>query len=336
MIQLKQLNKSYTINHHHFHALKNIDLHIRRGEIFGVLGKSGAGKSTLLRCVNLLEKPTSGQVIINDIDLTSLNKLSLREHRRRIGVVFQHFNLLESRTTFANVALPLEIIKTSQQEIKRKVTDLLNLVGLADKKNHFPSQLSGGQKQRIAIARALAADPYVLLCDEATSALDTESTKSVLRLLKRINQKLGLTILLITHELDVIKTICDRVGVIHEGELVEQDSAINIIVNPKSNITKQLVQKSPAFDVTAEQHTNSYILRLTFIGKDSELPLISSLSKKFAISVNIRQALIEKIQNTTVGFTICELAGEEQQMAEAFAFLATTTIKVEVLNYAKS
>lgn len=335
MIELKQLNKTYNINNHDFHALKNINLNIIRGEIFGVLGKSGAGKSTLLRCVNLLEKPSSGQVIINDIDLTSLTTIALRQHRRRIGVVFQNFNLLESRTVFDNIALPLEIIKKPKQEIQTKVTALLKLVSLKDKTNHFPSQLSGGQKQKVAIARALAADPYVLLCDEATSALDTESTKSVLNLLKSINRELGLTILLITHELEVIKTICDRVGVIHNGELIEQDSAINVIVNPKSNITKQLVQQTPAFNALAHENKNSSILRLTFIGKDSDLPLISSLVKKFDVSVNIREALIERIQNTTVGFTICEIAGEQAVLDAALAFLRKTSIKIEVLSHAK-
>lgn len=333
MIELHNINKIYQVNQHKVHALKNISLKIARGEIFGVLGKSGAGKSTLLRCVNLLERPTSGRVIVNDIDLTAMNNASLRAHRRKIGMVFQHFNLLESRTAFDNIALPLEIHKTSKSEIKHKVDSLLNLVGLETRKNYFPSQLSGGQKQRIAIARALAADPYILLCDEATSALDPESTKSVLSLLKEINQTLGLTILLITHELDVIKTICDRCGIINDGELVEQDAAINVIVNPKSTIAQKLVQHQLSFDI-GNIPNDVLLLRLTFLGKDSDLPFISSLIRRFNVSVNIRQALIETIQQTTVGYTICELAGDAKQLQAALQFLHQTSIKVEVLNHA--
>ncbi len=222
MIELRELNKTYCVNNQYIHTLKDVELKIRRGEIFGILGKSGAGKSTLLRCVNLLEKPTSGRVIVNDVDLTSLSTHQLREHRHKIGMIFQHFNLLESRTVFGNIALPLEIIHRPKAEIQQKVSNLLELVDLTDRKHHLPSQLSGGQKQRVAIARALAAEPHVLLCDEATSSLDPESTQAILNLLKKINREFGLTILLITHELDVVKQICDRVGIMEKGRLIEQ------------------------------------------------------------------------------------------------------------------
>ncbi|TAK75483.1 MAG: ATP-binding cassette domain-containing protein [Gammaproteobacteria bacterium] len=222
MIELRALHKNYYVNKQPLPALKNINLTIRRGEIFGVLGKSGAGKSTLLRCINLLEKPTSGHVIVNNVELTTLSTKQLREHRHKIGMIFQHFNLLDSRTVFENVALPLEIIHQSKAAIQKKVSALLELVDLTERQHHLPSQLSGGQKQRVAIARALAADPHVLLCDEATSSLDPESTQSILNLLKKINREFGLTILLITHELDVVKQICDRVGVIEEGQLIEK------------------------------------------------------------------------------------------------------------------
>lgn len=332
MIELKQLNKVYQVNKKAFKALDNINLKIRRGEIFGVLGKSGAGKSTLLRAVNLLERPTSGQVLVNGLDLTALNPAALREQRHKIGVIFQHYNLLESRSVFGNVSLPLEIIGKSTDETQKKVTELLALVGLSDRKNYFPAQLSGGQKQRVGIARALATDPHLLLCDEATSALDPEATLSVLNLLKKINGELGLTILLITHELDVIKKICDRVGVIDQGRLVEEDSPINLFSNPQATVAKQLIQQALHLYEPDQQDKDALVLKLTFIGKNSEEPIISSLVKKFDISFNLRQALIEKVQDTTIGFTICSLAGEKTALAQALAYLQSTSIKTEILH----
>lgn len=333
MIELRNVNKIYSVNNENFQALTNINLTVRRGEVFGVLGRSGAGKSTLLRCVNLLEKPTSGQVCVNGVDLTTLSSSLLRAHRHKIGIIFQHFNLLESRTAYENIALPLEIIHLSKNEIQKKVESLLELVGLKDKRNYLPSQLSGGQKQRIAIARALAADPHVLLCDEATSALDTESTHSILSLLKKINRQLGLTILLITHELEVIKQICDRVGIIDRGQLIEQDSTLNILANPKHPIAKQLVQQALHLYEGKTNKTGVLIAKLTFIGNESEEPLISTLAKKFDVTINILQALIEKIQDNTVGFTICELQGPQIELERAFAFIQTTSVKAEIISH---
>ncbi len=315
-----------------FLALKHINLNIARGEIFGVLGKSGAGKSTLLRCVNLLERPTSGTVSVNNTDLTTLSNSELRSHRHKIGMIFQHYNLLESCTVFDNIALPLKILGMTPTHIQQKVASLLELVNLSDKSANFPKQLSGGQKQRVGIARALAADPHVLLCDEATSALDSESTTSILHLLKQINRQLNLTILMITHELEVVKQICDRVGIIHQGELVEQDSTVNIFSNPKHLATQQLIQQSLHFYKPEKHDDNSLFLKLTFIGKDDEEPLISLLSKKFDITINIRQALIEKIQDTTVGFTICQLKGQQSVIQQALEFVKSTSINAEVLH----
>lgn len=288
----------------------------------------------MLRCINLLERPTQGRVIVNQVDLTSLSTAQLREHRHKIGMIFQHYNLLESRTAFENIALPLEIIHQSTHDINAKVNALLDLIGMQDKKNHLPSQLSGGQKQRIAIARALAADPYVLLCDEVTSALDSESTKSILNLLKQINRELGVTILLITHEIDVIKRICDKTGVMDHGRLVEQDLTIDVLVNPKTTITRQLVQQALHLYVPEQQKDDVLVLKLTFIGDDSNEPLISTLAKRFNISMNIKQALIEKIQETTVGFTICELTGQKADRELAMQYIKSTSVKVEVLNNA--
>lgn len=332
MIEIRQLSKIYQIQNCAFFALKDINLKIKQGEIFGVLGKSGAGKSTLLRSVNLLERPTTGQIIINGVDLTSLSLTQLRAHRHKIGVVFQHYNLLESRSVFGNISLPLEIMGASRTYIQNKVGELLELVGLSDKKNYFPAQLSGGQKQRVGIARALATNPQLLLCDEATSALDTEATHSVLNLIKKINRDLDLTVLLITHELDVVKRICDRVGIMDQGSLVELDSTVTIFSNPQNQVTKQLIQQALHFYTPDHHDRDALVLKLTFIGKDSDEPIISSLVKKFNIHFNLRQALIEKVQDTTVGFTICSLAGDKVALEQALRYIQSTSIKAEILH----
>ncbi|OGT58638.1 MAG: methionine ABC transporter ATP-binding protein [Gammaproteobacteria bacterium RIFCSPHIGHO2_12_FULL_42_10] len=331
MISLRHINKLYHTGKSTLVALDDINLTIRKNEIFGILGKSGAGKSTLLRIVNLLERPTSGEVIVDNISLTTLSSRALRMHRQKIGMIFQHFNLLESRSLFDNVALPLEIQSCSKDVIDKKVSTLLELVGLADKHHHFPSELSGGQKQRVGIARALASHPAVLLCDEATSALDTESTQSILNLLKKINRELGLTILLITHELEVVKQVCDRVGVLHHGRLIEEDATVNIFARPKQLATQQLVQQALHF-YSPNATDEGLTLKLTFIGDESEIPLISILVKQFDVTMNIRQALIEKIQDTTVGFTICQLTGAPLAIQQALQFIQSTAIQVEVLH----
>ncbi len=332
MIQLKTVSKAYTFGGRAFHALNGLDLTVEPGKIFGVLGRSGAGKSTLLRAINLLERPTRGEVIVHGVNLTALSPAALRQYRHKIGMVFQHFNLLESRNVFHNVALPLEIQHYPRQAIEKRVTEVLGLVGLADKHDFLPSQLSGGQKQRVGIARALASHPDVLLCDEPTSALDTESTRSILNLLKRINREFNLTIVLITHELDVVKQICDRVGVLHEGQLVEEASTVNIFSAPQHPVTQQLVQQALHFYSPTLRESGSLILKLTFVGESSEAPLISYLIKNFDVTINIKQALIENIQETTVGFTICELVGEQQSIERALHYIRSTSIQVEILH----
>ena len=224
--------------------MNNVSLHVPAGQIYGVIGASGAGKSTLIRCVNLLERPTEGSVLVDGQELTTLSESELTKARRQIGMIFQHFNLLSSRTVFGNVALPLELDNTPKDEIKRRVTELLSLVGLGDKHDSYPSNLSGGQKQRVAIARALASNPKVLLCDEATSALDPATTRSILELLKDINRRLGLTILLITHEMDVVKRICDCVAVISNGELIAQDTVSEVFSHPKTPLAQKFIQST--------------------------------------------------------------------------------------------
>lgn len=249
MIKLSNITKVFQQGNRSIQALNNVSLHVPAGQIYGVIGASGAGKSTLIRCVNLLERPTEGSVQVDGQELTALSEKELTRARRQIGMIFQHFNLLASRTVFGNVALPLELDNTPQAEIKRRVTELLDLVGLGDKHDSYPANLSGGQKQRVAIARALASNPKVLLCDEATSALDPATTRSILELLKDINRRLGLTILLITHEMDVVKRICDCVAVISNGQLIEQDTVSEVFSHPKTPLAQQFIQSTLHLDI---------------------------------------------------------------------------------------
>jgi len=342
VIKIQQLSKTYETAGERFPALSNVDIHIKPGEIFGVIGKSGAGKSTLIHCVNLLEKPSGGQIIFDDADLTQLSEKELRQKRQQISMIFQHFNLLESRTALQNVSLPLELISKPKNEIKEIATALLNRVGLEDKLNQYPTELSGGQKQRVAIARALATNPKVLLCDEATSSLDPEATVSILNLLKEINREFNLTILLITHEMDVIKTICDRVAVLDKGKLIEQGKVIDIFSAPKSELTKNLTQTSLHLKLPkniAEKLQKDYkhglipIVRLTFVGETTKEPVIANLSKKYNVTANILLSDLEQIGGSAFGFTICELIGKEEDISSTYQYLQTLNIKIEVLGY---
>lgn len=342
MIQLQHLSKAFSSNRSTIHALNDVNLEISSGEIFGVIGKTGAGKSTLIRCVNLLEQPTTGKVIIRGVDLCELSPHELRAQRRSIGMIFQHFNLLESRTVYENVAFPLELLKFSKESIKTTILPLLKLVGLSERQDAYPSQLSGGQKQRVAIARALATKPKLLLCDEATSALDPETTQSILELLKKINREFNLTILLITHEMDVVKSICDRVGVLSDGKLIEQGTVIEIFTEPKKEETKKLTQKSLHLELPnylKERMKNEYakgltpIVRLAYVGASANEPVIAHLQKQFNVAVNILQADLESIHDSVIGFTVCQLMGEPDDCAKAIQYLRNSGIKVEVLGY---
>jgi D-methionine transport system ATP-binding protein len=333
MIILKNLSKSYCVNQQNITALSTINLHIKPGEICGIVGKSGAGKSTLLRCVNLLERPSAGSVHVDNIDLCATSISELRAARKNIGMIFQHFNLLESCTAFENVAMPLRLLGADKKVIHDKVTELLALVELDDRYDHYPRQLSGGQKQRVAIARALATDPHVLLCDEATSSLDPESTVSILKLLKKINQQLNLTILLITHELDVVKRICDRVAILHAGQLIEEGSALSVFSDPQHAVTKQLLQLDRDFELPEQSSdTNVCLARLTFVGTSSDEPVISKIIKSYDIKVNFLQAHIENIQETTMGTMVCQFSGAPDVIESALQDLKSDDVKVEVLS----
>jgi len=254
MIEIKNLTKIYSAKKKQVVGVDDVSLTIRNGEIFGIIGYSGAGKSTLLRCLNLLERPTSGQVIIDGVDLTALNDKQLRQARLKIGMIFQHFYLVSSKTVFENVAFALKAAKKPKNEIEKRVNELLEMVGLSDKRDAYPSQLSGGQKQRVGIARALANDPTVLLCDEATSALDPSTTKSILDLLKKINRELGITIVLITHEMEVVKDICDRVAVMQNGKIIELGTVYDIFTNPKEELTKSFINSVLQFELPEHQN----------------------------------------------------------------------------------
>lgn len=342
MIRLENVNKTYYIGDNSVEALKNINLEVKPKSIFGVVGKSGAGKSTLLRCVNLLERPTSGCVYIADQELTSMSANELRQERRKIGMIFQHFNLLDSRTVWQNIAFPLHLEKTSKQKITARISELLHIVGLTDRADAYPAQLSGGQKQRVAIARALATEPAVLLCDEATSSLDPQTTNAILTLLMDINSRLGITILLITHQMEVIKQICDEVAVLNQSEIIEQNDTRNFFSNPQTMIAKELVKSCLKEDLPqALQEKISPIkiadgkpiLRIFFHGAQASKPVISHLVRHLNLELNILQANIEVIRDDTMGIMLLEINADESHLQKAVEYLRNHDITVEVIGY---
>ena len=344
MIKLSHIEKTYESASGPVKALKGIDLNIGRGEIFGIIGLSGAGKSTLIRCINMLEKPTSGKVIVDGKDLTAMSDSELREMRKQIGMIFQHFNLLSSSTVYDNVAFPLRLAKVDEDTIRQKVEPLLNLVGLSDKFNQYPSQLSGGQKQRVGIARALASDPKVLLCDEATSALDPQTTKSILDLIRDINRKLELTVVVITHEMQVIKDICDKVAVISNGVIAEQGSVVDVFLNPQKDITKEFIsvllsnELPAAFrgnKISQEETVGSLLLlRLTFFGESADNPVIAGMIREAqGVDVSLLFGNLDQIHGIPFGRMIIGLAGAEEEMKKAINYLEHEDLKIEVIGY---
>lgn len=343
MIQLDHIEKIYHTASGDLHALKDINLTINEGEIFGIIGLSGAGKSTLVRCINMLERPTSGKVFVDGQEMTALSEEQLRKARQNIGMIFQHFNLLASRTVYGNIAFPLEIQGLDKAAIKKKVEPLLELVGLSDRADHYPSQLSGGQKQRVGIARALASDPKVLLCDEATSALDPQTTESILNLLRDINKRLHITIVMITHQMNVVKEICDRVAVIENGEIIEQGTMVDIFTNPQKATTKEFVASIqhnalPDFVKKLDLHKDykngdKALVSLSFIGDSAGEPVVSVLIKNYDTNVNILTANIENLQDTPFGTLLIELEGDEDHLKKALDYLHSRQVKDEVIGY---
>lgn len=341
MIKLENISKSFAINGKTVEAVKDVCLEIRQGEIFGIIGFSGAGKSTLVRCINLLEKPEKGRVIIDGEDITHYEGKELRHVRQRIGMIFQHFNLMPSRTVFENIELPLKLTKLSASERSQKIKKLLDLVGLSDKAQSYPSQLSGGQKQRVAIARAIANDPKVLLCDEATSALDPQTTHSILQLLKEINTRLGITIVVITHQMEVIKEICDRVAVMQKGVVVEKGDIVEVFSAPQAPITKSFIQAADNFEAFSDLvKLNSAITGikpsqpvwfLTYRGAVAGEPLMSELYRRFEVKANIIYGNIDYFKQSIVGKLGVAIEGRADQIEKARQFLIDQKVIVEVL-----
>ena len=340
MIKLSNIRKTYDGS---TYALQGINLDIAKGEIYGIIGKSGAGKSTLIRCINMLEAPTAGEVVVDGLNLTKMADNQLRLARKDIGMIFQHFNLLSSATVYENVAFPLKLSGKSAKEIQDKVLPLLELVGLESKKDQYPAQLSGGQKQRVGIARALANNPKVLLCDEATSALDPQTTKSILDLLKDINQSLQLTIVLITHEMKVIKEICDKVAVIENGKIIEQGPVIDIFSKPQQETTRDFISAIINHDLpeifqgtefSPEPINNGHlVLRISFIGHSTEEPIIAGLIRRFDIDISILYGNVDHIKTTPYGTLLLELSGDVEKIQEALSYLQEKQLGIEVIGY---
>ena len=341
MIKLSGIHKIFQTKNGPVNAVDGIDLTIGDGEIFGIIGYSGAGKSTLIRMLNLLERPTEGDVLVAGQTLSKLNKKDLRKARQEIGMIFQHFNLLWSRTVRENIAFPLEIAGVKKAAREKRVNELIELVGLEGRGDSYPSQLSGGQKQRVGIARALANNPKVLLCDEATSALDPKTTDSILDLLVDINKKLGLTIILITHEMHVIRKICHQVAVMEAGKIVEQGPVLEVFRHPKEEMTKEFVKQitepeetTEAFTQMLEDYPGSHVLQLTFVGREAERPLITQLIRQFDIEVNIVQGKITKIQEGSYGTLFVALSGDKAEVDNAISFIKSKHVEVEVIAHA--
>ena len=324
MIQVENLCKRFETKGGTVEAAKNISFSIEKGEIFGIIGLSGAGKSTLVRCLNLLERPTSGTVKVNGKNLTELSEKELRKERQKIGMIFQHFNLLMQRTALDNVCFPMEIAGIGKAEARKKALEYLRIVGLEEKALSYPSQLSGGQKQRVGIARALATDPSILLSDESTSALDPKTTKAILKLLKRINKELGITIVLITHEMNVIQSICHHVAVMESGRVVEKGNVLDVFGEPQQEITKNFV-KTVINDSVPElliesirsEKKNNKLLKLKFLDSDSTESVLSGVNKKFDVETNILFANISEIQERVLGIIIVQIIGAKNEIEGA-------------------
>lgn len=336
MIEFQNLKKVYESGGQQVAALNGIDLKINKGEIFGVIGFSGAGKSSLIRCVNLLERPTSGKVIVDGHELTSLSVKEVREIKKNIGMVFQHFNLLNSKTVFANVAMPLTLAKVPKNAIRERVYELLEFVGLADKADYYPDQLSGGQKQRIGIARALATQPSILLCDEATSALDPQTTSSILQLLKKINKEYNITILIITHEMAVIREICDRVAVIEAGKIIEEGTVFDVFSAPKTQTAKNFVSSvmndqlpDSIKDIINNHAGVQKVFRINFVGGSAGQPLLSELAKQFDIHINVLFGNITELQGIPFGNLIVEFQGSDKEVIRALTYINQKNISIK-------
>ncbi len=341
MIRFENVSKEFDSEGISVAAVKDVSLEINKGEVFGIIGFSGAGKSTLVRCINLLERPTKGKVFINEKEITALSESELKEQRKKIGMIFQQFNLFSNRTVYNNVEFPLKRSKLTRRQKQEKVMRLLKLVDLEDKASAYPSQLSGGQKQRVAIARALANDPEILLSDESTSALDPKTTKSILTLLKKLNRELGITIVVITHEMQVIKDICDRVAVMKDGEVVEYGDVFDIFANPTQDITREFVEGTSNLSRIKELLENKSaitqlkqgeaILKFKYLERSASEALVSQLSRKFNLDINIIFGNIELIGDNPVGGLVSIVRGTAREIDAAIEYLKEKNVGVEVI-----
>ena len=331
MITLEKVNKVYSNG---LHAVKDVSLKVNKGDIFGIIGLSGAGKSSLIRLINRLEELTSGKIFINGENVLEFNKKQLLERRKKIGMIFQHFNLLSSRTVEENVAFALEIANWNKNEIKERVTMLLDIVGLSDKAKYYPSQLSGGQKQRVSIARALANNPDILLSDEATSALDPKTTKSILELIKKIQQKFSLTVVMITHQMEVVKEVCNRVAIMSDGRIVEEGGVHHIFADPKNEITKELisyVHQQTDTEIDYLHHRGKKIVKVKFLGTSTQEPIISKVIKEYGIDISVLGGTIDKLATMNIGHLYLELGGDLSAQDKAIELMGTMDVIVEVI-----
>lgn len=337
MIEFQDVSKVYDHNGNDLRAVDHVNLTINKGEIFGVIGFSGAGKSTLVRLVNLLERPSEGKVLVDGEDLTALSKPEVRRVRKRIGMIFQHFNLLESKTVHHNVAFPLALVGTPKKEINARVKEILEFVGLEDKAKQYPDELSGGQKQRVGIARALATSPDILLCDEATSALDPETTKSILKLLKRVRDEYHITILMITHEMNVVREVCDRVAVMESGRIIEKGSIFDLFSNPEHPTTKNFIRTVMENEIPVsilkgieERKAGRHIYRVTFVNESAGQPILSKVSKQFDVEVNVLFGQITELQGIPFGHLVVELQGDDKEIVRAINHIQSNVTVQEV------
>ncbi len=345
MITFEHVSKYFGKNSQRIAALSDVEFSVESGKVFGVIGPSGAGKSTLIRCANLLERPDEGRVIVDGMNLIELTPSDLAQARKKIGMIFQQFNLLSSRTVYENIALPLELDGKDKSSIKQKVLPLLELTGLKSKQDAYPAQLSGGQRQRVGIARALANQPKVLLSDEATSALDPENTHAILRLLKDINEQLGVTILIITHEMEVVKEICHHLAIMEHGKIIEHADVVDFFGNPKTELAQRFIQKvaKDHLPIAVKQRLHSEatpnsnpLWHLSFLGKTSQEPLIAHLMQQLSITLNILQADIELIRDQTMGTMITEVVGSTEQIQAGLKYLQNKGVHVEVIGYVRN
>lgn len=337
MIEFSDVSKIFKVKNREVKAVQNVSLKIEKGDIFGVIGFSGAGKSTLLRMVNLLEKPTVGTVKVHDTDLMKLSPKELRGLRRNIGMIFQNFNLMTSRTVAGNIAYPMKLEKVPKKEIERRTKELLSFVGLSEKAKDYPEQLSGGQKQRVGIARALANNPDILICDEATSALDPETTADILKLLKRVNAELGITVLLITHEMNVIQEICNRVAVMENGFVIESGDVYDVFTNPQHPTTQRFIQSvnqdRPSEAILKEWRENggNHLYRVLFKGSTTNTPLLSEITQKYGVYFNILYGTVRELQQQMFGNLLVSFEGDERAIKKAISELQQIVEMEEVV-----